>query len=360
MIKLEHLRKEFDDAIPLQDVNCEIRKGDVIAVIGPSGTGKSTLLYLLNHMIEPTSGKIWFEGEETTAPGFDCNRLRRRMGMVFQSFNLFSHLTVAENIMLGQEKLLGKSRQEAFDRAVELLGTVGLAEKVLAYPSELSGGQKQRVAIVRALAMEPEVMLFDEPTSALDPTMVGEVQAVIRNLARKGMTMLIVTHEMKFAQEISNRVFYMDQGEIYEDGTPEQIFGDPQRERTRQFIRKLKVFRTEIPAVGFDFVGMNTAIEEFCYRHMLERRLCEKLKQAAEELCVQTLRPVVSEDVTVELSFEYSEENARADLRVCYGGRAFNPLTEGSKLSMLLAAQVLDNLTHTYEDGINLVTASVR
>ena len=241
MIRIEHLRKEYPTAVPLKDVNIEIHKGDVISVIGPSGTGKSTLIRCINLLDQPTSGKVFIDDEEITAKGADVARIRRKMGMVFQHFNLFPHMTVIENIMSAPMDLLGKSKQEAYDKGIALLRKVGLADKALNYPDVMSGGQKQRVAIARTLAMEPEIILFDEPTSALDPTMIGEVQAVIRDLAKQGTTMIIVTHEMKFAREICNRVFYMDEGGVYEDGSPEQIFDNPQKERTRQFIRHLKV-----------------------------------------------------------------------------------------------------------------------
>ena len=212
MIKIEHLRKEYPNITPLQDVSTVINNGDVISVIGPSGTGKSTLLRCINLLEKPTSGKIWVDGLEITDPKCDITRVRQKMGMVFQSFNLFGHKTVIENIMMAPMRLLGKTRQEAYDTGKQLLRKVGLAEKALNYPHELSGGQKQRIAIARTLAMDPDMILLDEPTSALDPTMVGEVQAVIRDLAQTGKTMMIVTHEMNFARAISNRVFYMDDG----------------------------------------------------------------------------------------------------------------------------------------------------
>ena len=261
MIKIEHLRKEYPNVTPLKDVSVEIHDGDVISVIGPSGTGKSTLLRCINLLEKPTSGHIYIGDREITDPRCDVPMLRRKMGMVFQSFNLFGHLTVIENIMLAPMDLLGKPKQEAYDTGMRLLRTVGLAEKALNYPDELSGGQKQRIAIARTLAMDPEVILLDEPTSALDPTMVGEVQAVIRDLAKTGKTMMIVTHEMNFATAISNRVFYMDEGGIYEDGSPEQIFDHPQRENTRRFVRRLKVLALNIESRDYDFLGMAGEIE---------------------------------------------------------------------------------------------------
>ena len=239
MIRIEHLRKEYPTAVPLKDVNIEIHKGDVISVIGPSGTGKSTLIRCINLLDQPTSGKIFIDEEEITAKGADVARIRRKMGMVFQHFNLFPHMTVIENIMSAPMDLLGKSKQEAYDKGIELLRKVGLADKALNYPDVMSGGQKQRVAIARTLAMEPEIILFDEPTSALDPTMIGEVQAVIRMLAKSGITMMIVTHEMEFARNVADKVIFMSDGVIEEEGTPEEVFDNPKSERLQTFLAKV-------------------------------------------------------------------------------------------------------------------------
>jgi len=359
LIKIEHLRKEYDAGTPLKDLSCEINRGDVISIIGPSGTGKSTLLNLINRLEEPTSGRIWFDGEDTTAPGVDLNRFRRRVGMVFQSFNLFSHLTVAENAMLAPVELLGLSRQEAYDRVMELLNSVGLADRALSYPSELSGGQQQRVAIVRALAMEPEVVLFDEPTSALDPTMVGEVQAVIKNLAKKGLTMLIVTHEMKFARDVANRVFYLDEGGIYEDGTPEQVFDHPQKEKTRQFIQRLKVFRYRVASDGFDFMEMNTAIESFAYRHMMEPRLTRKLLAVAEELGVQIVLRENKKFTSMDISVEYSEEKNEVQVNISFPDVGFDPLRDGNDISLAIVRNAVKSIRYAVEDGIARVDATL-
>ena len=239
MISVSHLRKSFDGVTVLTDVNAEIGKGEVISIIGPSGTGKSTFLRCLNRLETPDGGRIVVNGVDVTDPKTDICAIRRKMGMVFQNFNLFGNLTVIGNIMAAQCDLLKKTPDAARGKALELLARVGLSEKADALPDELSGGQKQRVAIARALAMEPDILLFDEPTSALDPTMVGEVLAVIKDLAKSGMTMLIVTHEMGFARDVSTRVFFMDEGVVYEEGTPDEIFNRPKRPKTIEFVGRV-------------------------------------------------------------------------------------------------------------------------
>ena len=349
MIRIEHLRKAYPAAVPLKDVNVEIHKGDVISVIGPSGTGKSTLIRCLNMLDKPTAGKIFIDDEEITAKGADVARLRRRMGMVFQHFNLFPHMTVIENLMCALIDLLGKSKQEAYDKGIELLRKVGLADKALSYPDALSGGQKQRVAIARTLAMEPEIILFDEPTSALDPTMIGEVQSVIRDLAKQGTTMIIVTHEMKFAREVCNRVFYMDEGGVYEDGPPEQIFDNPQKERTRQFIRHLKVLEYPITSRDFDFIGFNTQIEEFGRKHRISQRSIYNIQAYIEEMCVQIILPQLKDSFEMLVTIEYSEAENDADVIIRYSGEAFNPMQTDNELSLLLAKKATEEIVYRYD-----------
>ena len=239
MISVKHLYKSFGDLEVLKDISLEIEQGEVVVVIGPSGSGKSTLIRCLNLLEEPTKGEVYINGEMINAPDTDVNRLRQKMGMVFQHFNLFPHKTVKGNITLAPVKLGKAGKEEADQRAMELLEKVGLADKADNYPSQLSGGQKQRIAIVRALAMDPEIMLFDEPTSALDPEMVGEVLELMKELARSGMTMMVVTHEMGFAREVGTRVIFMDEGVILEEGTPEEVFDHPKNERLRDFLSKI-------------------------------------------------------------------------------------------------------------------------
>lgn len=239
LIKVEGLQKNFGELHALNGVSEEIRKGEVVVVVGPSGSGKSTFLRSLNLLEEPSKGKIYFEGVDITDKKVDINRHRQKMGMVFQHFNLFPHKTILQNITLAPTKLLGMSREEADKKGMELLERVGLAEKANAYPSQLSGGQKQRIAIVRSLAMEPDVMLFDEPTSALDPEMVGEVLELMKQLAKDGMTMVVVTHEMGFAREVGSRVIFMADGEIKEQGSPEEFFEHPKDPRLQEFLSKI-------------------------------------------------------------------------------------------------------------------------
>lgn len=239
LLEVQDLRKSFGHLEVLKGLDVAIREGEVVTVIGPSGSGKSTFLRCLNKLEEPTSGRIIFEGQDLTDPKTDIDVVRQRIGMVFQHFNLFPHMTVAENIMLAPVQLKKMSRSEARDAALELLTRVQLADKVDARPAQLSGGQKQRVAIARALAMKPDVMLFDEATSALDPEMVGEVLAVIRTLAGEGMTMVIVTHEMGFAREVCDRVLFMADGTVVEQGPPAELFGSPREDRTKDFLSKI-------------------------------------------------------------------------------------------------------------------------
>lgn len=239
MIKVNNLKKEFKDNKVLQGITTEIHRGEVVVIIGPSGCGKSTFLRCLNLLEQPTEGEIFLDGTELTAAGTDINKERQKMMMVFQHFNLFPHMTILENICVGPIRLLKKSREEAKKKAEELLRRTGLLDKAEAYPNQLSGGQKQRVAICRALAMDPEVILFDEPTSALDPEMVGEVLDVMKELATSGITMICVTHEMGFAREVASRVLFMDGGVIAEDGTPEEVFDHPKNGRLKEFLSKI-------------------------------------------------------------------------------------------------------------------------
>ena len=363
MIKISHLRKEYPNVTPLKDVNVEIHKGDIISIIGPSGTGKSTLIRCINMLETPTSGEIWVNGECTTSKKCNINKIRQKMGMVFQSFNLFNHMNVIKNIMTAPMDLLGKSKEEAYNKGLELLRVVGLADKAYNYPDELSGGQKQRVAIARALAMDPEIILLDEPTSALDPTMVGEVQAVIRELAKKGLTLMIVTHEMKFAREIANRVFYMDEGGIYEDGTPEEIFDNPKREKTIRFIKKLKVFESLITSKDFDFIGFNNSLEEFCKKNQVSQKSILRAESVFEELGVQIIFSNVQDEFKLHVTLEYSQESKTLTMLLKYDGEKFNVNDSDNFISLKIAKNASQSIEYTEieEDGFtNLVTVKIK
>jgi polar amino acid transport system ATP-binding protein len=328
MIQIEHLSKHFGDVAVLRDINATIEPGEVISVIGPSGTGKSTLLRCLNLLDQPSGGRIVVNGQNLLDPTTDVAALRRRMGMVFQSFNLFAHLTALENLTVGPQRLLGVSATDARLEGLRLLQMVGLGECAERFPHELSGGQKQRVAIARCLSMQPEIILFDEPTSALDPTMVSEVLAVIRRLARQGMTMLIVTHEMAFARDVSSRVFYMDEGVIYEEGPPAQIFDAPQRPRTRDFIHRVRSIQCQISSAAFDLYAIFGLIERFCEKHAITAERQNTLQLLTEELL--TLLTATPGAVDIALTIAFAEGSRTLEVRTDSGGAPANPLEAAS------------------------------
>ena len=360
MISIQHLRKEFSDAVPLKDVNATIQKGEVISIIGPSGTGKSTFLRCLNRLETPTSGKILVDGVDISAKGCPLHLLRRKMGMVFQSFNLYPHMNVIENIMYAPMKVLKLPREEAYERGMKLLRTVGLAGRELKYPDQLSGGQKQRVAIARTLVMEPEIILFDEPTSALDPTMVAEVLAVIHRLAQEGMTMLIVTHQMRLAKTVSTRIFYMDEGVIYEEGTPDQIFNHPQKERTRCFINGLDWVRKSFLRDELDYLGFISEIHAFALKKMFAPELLYRVEAAIEEVYLQTIMPRLDAKTEMNFSLEYSERQRTCVLQFRWKAAAVNPLLNMDEISRKLAEHAARDIQYRYtDDGCNVISMTI-
>jgi len=323
LLSISHLRKSFDKLDVLRDITADIHRGEVISIIGPSGTGKSTLLRCLNLLEQPTGGSIAINGEDILAKDYPVNRLRQKMGMVFQSFNLFGHKTVLENVIFAPCQLLHLPEKEARREGLALLRKVGLAEKADVYPSSLSGGQKQRVAIARALAMKPEVILFDEPTSALDPTMVGEVLSVIRQLAQEGMTMLIVTHEMKFAHDVSTRLFFMYDGYIHEDGSPEQIFDHPIHSATKAFIQRIRKEVFEIDGPDFDFLGMHSAISAFCHKYGISEK-----EETAHRLIDKMLDGAMAPYRPITVRITHSEQTLVTALDFMVEQMTATPLTD--------------------------------
>ena len=361
MIRVEKLSKSFGQIDVLKGIDAEIRKGEVVSIIGPSGAGKSTFLRCLNLLDRPTSGAIWIDDVDVLARRADVPRVRQKMNMVFQSFNLFAHLSVLENLTLAPIRLRGMNGRAAADKARDLLRLVGLAEKAERFPDELSGGQKQRVAIARCLAMDPEIVLFDEPTSALDPTMVSEVLSVIRRLARDGMTMAIVTHEMEFARDVSNRVFYMDDGIIYEAGTPQQIFENPLKEKTRAFIHRIRSLNRHIASVDFDLYALKSEVEQFCEKHFLSRSAAHDVELLVEELLL--LHKPILRDFVVDLSISYSEKSRRLELVVETEDSGKNPLqvAEGDDdLSIAIVRGTAETIEHRRENGKSRIEVTVR
>ena len=323
LLSITHLKKSYGDFNVLRDITTEVHRGEVISIIGPSGTGKSTFLRCLNLLEQPTGGSIVVDGEDILAKGYPVNRLRQKMGMVFQSFNLFEHKTVLENVIFAPCQLHHESEETAREEGLALLRKVGLAEKADVYPSSLSGGQKQRVAIARALAMKPDVILFDEPTSALDPTMVGEVLSVIRQLAKEGMTMLIVTHEMKFAHDVSTRIFFMYDGYIHEDGSPRQIFEQPVHSATKAFIQRIRKEVFEIDGPDFDFLGMHSAMGAFCHKYGIAEK-----QETAERLTDEMLNGAMAQYRPITVRITHSEQSGVTALDFMVEKMTATPLTD--------------------------------
>ena len=340
-VRLVHLRKSYGSLDVLRDITADIHRGEVISIIGPSGTGKSTLLRCLNLLEQPTGGSIVVDGEDILAKGYPVNRLRQKMGMVFQSFNLFEHKTVLENVIFAPCQLRHEPEETARQEGMALLRKVGLVEKADVYPSSLSGGQKQRVAIARALAMKPDVILFDEPTSALDPTMVGEVLSVIRQLAKEGMTMLIVTHEMKFAHDVSTRIFFMYDGYIHEDGSPRQIFESPVHSATKVFIQRIRKEVFEIGGPDFDFLGMHSAVSAFCHKYGIPEKE-EKAQQLIDKMLDGAMAPY--RPITVRIT--HSEQSLVTALDFMVEKMTATPLNDAHRSELSgLCRQVIEEET---------------
>lgn len=357
MIRVEKLSKAFGSLQVLKDVNLTVEKGERIVIIGGSGCGKSVFLRCMDFLETPDEGAVFIGEDELTSNQKDLNRIRRKVGMVFQGFHLFSHMNVLDNITLAPVKLLGLPREEAEKKAEELLKMVGLESKKYTMPDVLSGGQKQRIAIVRCLAMEPEVMLFDEPTSALDPTMVGEVLATLRLLAKQGMTMVIVTHEMEFAKEIASRILYMDEQGIYEEGTPQEIFEAPKRKKTRDFIHKMKYLSWRIEDRAFDLMQLQGNICSFASRYGLDAKKTNRLQLCTEELIYEMLdygQADGTPDIQIQISFDERDKCTIIELRS--RGKKYDPFEAESDDEIHLGVTILKNTAKRIEyrfDGEN-------
>lgn len=354
LLEVKHLSKKFADSEPLKDINCVVRQGEVISIIGPSGTGKSTFLRCINRLETPSGGQIFFHGEEMTDDSAVIRRMRQKIGMVFQSFNLFSNLNVLENIITAPIMLKNVDRSAAIGNAMNLLEQVGLTQKAVSYPDELSGGQKQRIAIVRTLAMEPEIILFDEPTSALDPSMVDEVLSMIRSLAMKNYAMMIVTHEMRFAENVSDRIFFMNDGIIYEDGTPKEIFHSPKRNATKIFINRLKTYEKIFDNDQIDFAGIQGEIESFAHKQFMSSRRNMTLQLIFEELVYELLIKRGRDIFPVEMKMLYNETLEDCEVKVSYSGEKYNPLDDSDNLSVTILNGIIKVSEHKF-DGKNFL-----
>jgi polar amino acid transport system ATP-binding protein len=363
MIQTVNLCKSFGNLVIFKDLNITVQKGECVAVIGPSGTGKSVLFRTIALLEKPDSGQVFINGTDITRKDVNINKVREKLGMVYQGFHLFSHLNVIDNITLAPIKVGGMKKEDARKKAMELLSMVGLTEKALSLPHQLSGGQQQRVAIARSLAMDPDIILFDEPTSALDPSMTGEVLAIIRKLARSGLTMMISTHEMRFARDVASRVFYIDEKGVYEQGTAQEIFQNPKREKTRMFIRKLKVFSYSITSRGFDMVAMNVQIELFCQKYNIDSRKINHIQLVIEELILEVSGGAGGkQQLKIDYTIEHSEEKGEILITFSYEGEFQNPFEseqESDHLGMVLITGIAKNFDHKYEDGRNTIIINI-
>ncbi len=356
LIEVRGLCKSFDSLRVLENVDLTVEEGERIAIIGGSGCGKSVFLRSLELLTKPDSGTIKIDGREITAKGADIDMIRRSMGMVYQKFHLFTHMSVMDNLCLAPVRLLGMSRKDAEEKAMGLLHQVGLSSRAESYPGVLSGGQQQRIAICRSLMMEPKVMLFDEPTSALDPTMVGEVLAVIRMLSKRNLTMIIVTHEMNFAREVATRVLFMADRGIYEQGTPEEVFDHPKREKTVAFIRKIKYFSYDISEKDFDLMTLQGGLQTFGEKYGLSLARIYRLQICCEELILEMLGNCFPDTDKVDLHFDitYAETDGLIQIETHCSGKEYDPLTQDEEgLGVTILKKMSQKLEYRNDNGRN-------
>ncbi len=367
VIEIHGLKKNFGELEVLRGIDFSVEVGERIVIIGGSGCGKSVFLRCIELLETPDAGNIFIDGQEITAPNCDLDKIRQSMGMVYQRFNLFQHMTVLENLLIAPMTLLKMSKDDAEKKAMELLSTVGLAAKVNEYPAVLSGGQQQRIAICRSLMMNPKVILFDEPTSALDPTMVGEVLAVIRMLAKQNLTMIIVTHEMNFAKEVATKILFFADGGIYEQGTPEEIFENPKREKTIAFIQRQKYFHYEIDTKNFDLMEMQNKILLFAEKYGLKAKYINRLQLCCEETIYLLLDNVYqnAEKISVIVDIIYAEATKKSEFKILCVGREYNPFAEiestdfEDNLGLTILQNVAQDLSHAYENGVNKISFKI-
>ena len=358
LIEVKGLKKSFGSLAVLKGVDLSVEQGERIAIIGGSGCGKSVFLRSLCLLEKPDAGQILIDGKEITAKGAKVDEIRRSMGMVFQKFHLFSEMDVMDNLCLAPVRLKGMSREEAEKKAMDLLAQVGLAARAHAWPTLLSGGQQQRIAICRCLMMEPKVLLFDEPTSALDPTMVGEVLAVIRMLAKRDLSMLIVTHEMNFAREVASRVLFFADGGIYEQGTPEEIFDHPKKPKTVSFIQKIKYFSYEIRERNFDLMALQGGIQTFGEKYGINLKRTYRLQICCEELVYEMLNHCYPNGETPELQLDisYSEADRTTVIDLSCGGAPYNPFAQDDDgLGVTILKQMAKRIDARRDGEINRV-----
>ena len=362
LIEVKGLTKSFGSLEVLKDLNLTVEEGERIAIIGSSGCGKSVFLRSLELLEEPDRGQIFIDGKEITAKNAKVDHIRRSMGMVYQKFHLFSHMNVMDNLCLAPVRLLGMSRKDAEEKAMDLLRQVGLAPRAHDFPSVLSGGQQQRIAICRSLMMEPKVLLFDEPTSALDPTMVGEVLAVIRMLAKRSLTMLIVTHEMNFAREVADRVLFFAEKGIYEQGKPEEIFDAPKKPLTIAFINKIKHFSYAINRRDFDLMKFHGGIQTFGEKYGLKNNQIMRLQLCCEEMVMDMMENCyeAGEDVSLEFTITYAESTKESNITLLCGGKNYNPFTQieddDIHLGITILKKMASSCEHEFSDGRNKIS----
>jgi len=356
MISVKKLTKSFGKNVILKDISVDIADREVVAVIGPSGCGKSTFIRCINLLEQPDSGQIFIGGEEITRKGVDINAVRRKLGMVYQSFNLFSHKTVLENVILSPVHVLNLPREQAVREAMSYLELVGIANRADYLPDQLSGGQKQRVAIARCLAMHPEAILFDEPTSALDPTMVDEVLSVIRKLVKSGLTCVIVTHEMNFAKKIATRIFYMDEKTIYESGTPSEIFDHPQKEKTIIFVNKLKVLTIEAALAEIDMYDVTRLVSEYCIKYDMNLRETNIINLICEEYLTNLMkRPSSGEKVTISVRYNEQSEIKEVTFRDNFPAGDYFNSSDFDQISATLIKGFTKTLEYRRMDNQNII-----